>query len=890
MELVFSHHNMDFDSLAAQYAVCKLFPAAKMVLGYPLVGSLRRFVTLHRDRLPIVQAKYIDYSRVTRIFIVDCQRSDRIDENAKKLLEGFFGLKCSITVFDHHERDSDGLAAICTDDSCIENVGACTTILVDRLRRANTQLSVFEATLLAIGIYEDTGNLTYRGTTEKDAVCVAYLLGQGADLAIVGDFIRPKLDEELTELLETLIENCKILQIGGMKILLSSASLAVYLDGLATLTRKLCEIESADAAITVVRMRDRIHIVCRSDTRALDIRPIAREFGGDGHPGAASAVSREKDLDDVLERVEMLLHQLTSAEITARAIMTTPVRTIKPRTTMHDANRLMLRYGQDGLLVAEDEKLIGVISRRDIDRATHHKLGHAPVLGFMSQPVVSITPDTTIGDIQALMVKEDIGRLPVIGVDHRLLGVVSRADVLKSLYGSEQSSQNIFALTENSQTSSAVVCLSDKLQKLDAETQAICRIIGETAESKGMTAYIVGGFVRDLLLSRANYDLDFVIEGSAIEVAQALVQTKGSKFELLVEHERFKTAQLRFHGKQLRKVDLASARSEFYEYPAALPTVEMSKMEPDLLRRDFTINAMAICLNPDRYGHLMDRFGGQQDLSNKLLRVMHSFSFIEDPTRLIRAARFAARLSFSIEDKTMEQARRAVALDIFDDLGGARMRDELKLILESEHRLDGLDLLAQTGANMRYLDTELKYKPSIRKQIRIAGRLLQRYPVEQPWIVYLGVLLAEMQIERVPSVLDRLHLTNEQKQIIQSALEMPGRMNELFVRVQWSQYVLPKRSQIYKMFKGRADESLAIAASLAVAGSPMRRLIKLYRGELENLTLLISGNDLLQMGVPQGPALGKMLELLLDAKLDDSLKTREEELTFASKLHENEGL
>jgi tRNA nucleotidyltransferase (CCA-adding enzyme) len=889
VELVFSHHNMDFDSLAAQYAVCKLFPSAKMVLGYPLVGSLRRFVALHRDRLPIVQAKYIDYSRVTRMFVVDCQRAERIDENAQKLLGGVFGAKCPCTVFDHHERDPQGLTTVCTDDSSIENVGSCTTILVDKLRRADRQLSSFEATLFVIGIYEDTGNLTFRGTTEKDAVCVAYLLGQGADLAIVGDFIRPKLDEELTELLETLIDNCKRLQIGGMKILLSSASMPVYLDGLATLTRKLCEIESADAAITVVKMKERIHIVCRSDTRALDIRPIVRQFGGDGHSGAASAVSRDSDLKGVLARVEALLYQLTAAEVTARSIMTTPVRTIKPRTTMQDANRLMLRYGQDGLLVAEDDKLIGVISRRDIDRATHHKLGHAPVVGFMSQPVVSITPDTTIGDIQALMVKEDVGRLPVIGIDQRLLGVVTRADVLKSLYGTEQSSQNVFTLPDNS-VSSEAVCLADKLQRLDKETQAICRVIGETAASMGMTAYIVGGFVRDLLLARPNFDLDFVIEGSAIEVSQALARTDGSKFELLIEHERFKTAQLRFHGKQLRKVDLASARSEFYEYPAALPTVEMSQMEPDLLRRDFTINAMAICLNPDRYGNLMDLFGGQQDLSNRLLRVMHSFSFIEDPTRLIRAARFAARLSFSIEEKTMEQARRAVALDIFDDLGGVRMRDELRLILESEHRLDGLDLLAQSGANMRYLDTELKYKPSIRKQIRIAGRLLQRYPVEQPWIVYLGVLLAEMQIERVPAVLERLHLTNEQKQMIQSALEMPGRMKDLFVPVQWSRYVLPKRSQIYKMFKGCSDESLAIAASIAVAGSAVRRLIKLYRGELENEALLISGNELLQMGVPQGPALGKMLELLLEAKLDDVLKTREDELAFASKLRESEHL
>ncbi len=880
---------MDFDSLAAEYAVSKLYPSAKMMLGYPLTGNVRRFISLYRSSLPIVQAKYLDFSKVSRAYIVDCQHADRIDGSAQKLLAGGFGKPCPYTVFDHHEIDPKGLVPGAQSDSTIEPVGASTTILVDKLRRANVELNSFEATLLATGIYEDTGSLTYGGTTEKDALCVGYLLKHGADLAIVSEHIRPKLSEDLIELLETLLDNARRLEVNGARIIISHAQLPTYLDGLATLTRKLVEIESADAAFTAVHMRDRIHVVGRSDSRSLDVRPIVRAFGGDGHPGAGSAVVRDLNLDYVLNRIEEMAYQYTRPEITAREIMTSPVRTIKSNISMDEASRIMIRYGLDGLLIAENNKVEGVISRRDIDQATHHRLGHAPVLGFMSRPVLSISPKTSLSKIQEVMVKEDIGRLPVLDVDGNLLGLVSRPDVLKTLYGDSQAGQNaVWTVGGNAgyweQRNTALgrppVDLTEKMEMLDTETQWVCKQVGKTAAKLNMVAYAVGGFVRDLLLKIPNFDVDFVIEGSASELAQQMESDYPGKFEVVAQHERFKTAHLYFYGQQRREIDFSTARTEFYEYPAALPTVEPSELEQDLLRRDFTINALALCLNPTRYGELIDLFGGLTDIDQKTIRILHAFSFIEDPTRLVRAARFAARLGFIIGEKTMEQARRAVAMGIFDDLGGVRLRAELKMILESEQRLLALDLLAQAGAKLRYLDSELEYTERTRKLLRIAGRLLKRYPVKEAWIVYLGVLLSDLGPSRLPAVLDRLHLSNDQKEVIKKGLDLPLRMPDLFRPVNWTEYRLPAKSDIYRMLSGKPDESLAIAASIAVAGAPMRRIIRVYLGELEKVKLEISGKDLIALGIPEGQKIGQILQQVFEAKLDGNLLDREQELEF----------
>jgi tRNA nucleotidyltransferase (CCA-adding enzyme) len=416
-----------------------------------------------------------------------------------------------------------------------------------------------------------------------------------------------------------------------------------------------------------------------------------------------------------------------------------------------------------------------------------------------------------------------------------------------------------------------------------------------------MSAYAVGGFVRDLLLDVPNFDLDYVIEGSAQKLAERLLELYPNRLTLAATHDRFQTATLVYRSASAavadagaakdiavkditvndissqpqveREVDLSTARTEFYEFPAALPEVEASKLEQDLLRRDFTINALAVCVNPERFGDLTDHFNGLQDLERKIVRILHPFSFIEDPTRMVRAARFAGRLGFHLDAKTKEQARRASQMRIFDDLGGVRIKAELKMILESPQRLRALNLLAEQSGNLCYLDSHLEYGDGVRKTIRRAERLLGRYTVDEPWVVYLGALLSELPPERVPGVLERLMLTNHQKEVIESGLElhrfMPSSIGEM------------KRSELYEMLHGRAREALAIAAAASEVGTDLRRSIKLYLEELADTKLDITGADLIASGFKPGPKIGEALKHVLAERLDGQVRGREQELQEA---------
>ncbi len=722
MEIALSHNNMDFDSLSAQYALTKLHPACRMVLGYPLTGNVRSFVALNRTFLPIVQIKYVDLARVSRFFLVDTQHLDRLDVAAQKLLldgsnhgQGAASAKIKLsrplTLFDHHDIDPTGLMCQATSDSVIEKVGAATTILVDQIIKAGIELSEFDATLLAIGIFEDTGCLTYGGTTAKDAQCVAFLLSKGADLSVVREYIRPKMEQEQLALFERLLSHTEILEVHGHRFAIAVTQESHYIEGLASITRQLLEINNVDGAFTVAHMKDRVHVVGRCDAKALSVKQVLQEFGGDGHAGAAAAVVKGVQVREVAERLKGVIQHFATHQPLARDLMESPVRTVRQDMTMDEAGRIMLRYGADGLVVAEGEKVVGIVSRRDIDQSAHHRLGHAKVSGFMSKPVITIKEDTPLSQIQQTMVAEDIGRLPVMDSSGRLVGLVSRQDVLNSLFGVDyakdkkmrgEMNEHVGGRKFNSRAAFTAqrkkVSLGKQVHKLDPQTVWLAEEIGRISADCGMVSYAVGGFVRDLLLKIPNFDLDFVVEGSATDLADELVRRHPGRFELKAKHERFHTASLVFytedrsskdpdkydcnenngHGdgeRDYRNVDLSTARIEIYEKPAALPEVEISKLEHDLLRRDFTINALAVCLNPDLFGLLIDHFNGQEDLDQKIIRVLHPFSFIEDPTRIVRAARFAGRLGFHLEPKTKDQAKRAIAMGIFDDLGGYRIEE-----------------------------------------------------------------------------------------------------------------------------------------------------------------------------------------------------------------------
>jgi tRNA nucleotidyltransferase (CCA-adding enzyme) len=863
MQIAVAHNNTDFDSLAAQFAVTKLFAGTRMAPSTTLSPNIKEFLTLYRDSLPIVDLQYVEVDKITHVFVVDCQHIERLDDVVQKLIKE---KGVTYTVFDHHQIDGSALISGARQDSEIEPVGSCTAMLVNKLMERKVELLPFEATLLLIGIYEDTGCMTYSGTSPMDARSVAYLLENGADLNQVNNFINPKLGEEQTKLFQELIAAARQVTISGAKVVLSQARCERYIEGLATLTRRLLEVSSADAAMTAVFMRDRTHIVGRSDASVINVRTVVRQFGGDGHAGAASAVTKEKELDKILDRIQHILENESSPETIAADI------TIKPDTEMEEAGRIMLRYGQDGLVVSDENNMVGVVSKRDVDKALHHKLGHAPVRGFMTSPVISAHYNTPLSEIQSMMVKNDIGRVPILNDADELIGIVTRKEVLYTLYGTTTTGKEEFRLAIRHRRYD----FREKLNSLDEPTHWLFDTVGEVAEKIGMGAYAVGGVVRDLYMNRANFDLDFVIEGSAPDLAIALEQAYPGRFEVVAKHDRFRTATLIFSADVKREVDLSTARTEFYEFPAALPTVEPSQLEQDLYRRDFTINALALSLNKGEYGHVIDFFNGVSDIDEKLIRILHPFSFIEDPTRIVRAVRFASRLGFQLEEKTKEQARRAISMGIFNDLGGFRLKEELRLILESAHGLEALKMLKDLGGGLRYLAANLTFDEKLPAQFRRAARILERNRLDRDWIVYLALVLAPLNSDDLESVMDRLALSNDERDWIRNGLKLLSAFTDTNGKV------MP-RSEIYSTLNGQSDQALAIAASLASPGTLSRRWIKLYLDELRSIRTSLSGTDLMRMGFPQGPQIKEALQKLHAARLDGQVETPAQEFDFVKR-------
>ena len=868
MELVLAHRNMDFDCLACQLAVHKLFPAARIAPAHPISQRIRSFLALYRDKLPLVDLQYVDWNQVKHVYLVDCQRLDRLDDRARKLFVDY-KQKGEYTVFDHHETDDQTLLGAAKKDSIVKITGAAASILVERLKEQKIRLSPFEATVIAAGIYEDTGCLTHRGTTELDALGVAYCLSQGADLERINDIIRPKFDEWQSSLYERLLNASETLELGGGRLTVCVAASDRYIDGLSEISSRLLESSAADALVSVVEMKDRIHVVARSETSLFDLRALAKVFGGGGHSGAISAVVKGPSLGETREKVIESLASTQNPQSVARDIMITPVRTIRPDISMEEAGRIMLRYAIDGLVVMENDDMVGIVSIRDVDKARHHKLAHARVKGFMSHPVISVNESTPLSEIQAIMMSKDIGRVPVLDDNDKLLGIIGRHELLNALYGEDPHNDFAAGIIAPKLSVTGAEHLTDQIEP---NLLNLYKQLGAVAAELNMVAYLVGGCVRDLILKRANFDLDFVVEGSARTLARKLTEKYPEKYELVVEHERFDTATLYALGEQKREIDIATARTEYYEYPAALPTVEPSSLEHDLSRRDFTINALALCLAPDRFGEIVDYFNGISDVHSGTIRVLHPFSFIEDPTRIVRAARFAARLGFQIEARTKLQAERAIALGIFDNLGGVRLKEELRMILESNTRIQALDILHELGGGLSFLESTIKYSRRTRLRLIRAEKLLEAYELPKPFVVFLGVLVSELPEETLVQAIARLHLADDDRSCIIDA--------ERLLRGLLALDHAAKRSELYRVLHGHDPHSLAICVCIAPMASQLRRSIRIYFEELKDVKTELRGNDLMALGVRQGPEIGRLLEQLRDARLDGEVISREDETQF----------
>ncbi len=735
MDLIVTHVGADFDALSSLAAAKKLYPEASIILPASTDKDVREYLEKNYHLMELKQEKEIDFKKVKRLIVVDTRLAKRIGEAEKALNNPGLVLH----LYDHHPRAKGDLSGTIDVGGYY---GATTTILVELIKKKKIKISAEEATLFALGIYEDTGSFTFPSTTPSDLKAASFLLNRGANLNLVSDFIRRELTKRQVELLDKLLRLEKRIKIDGIETAIIKLKSPDYITDLAATVHRLRDIENLDSIFVLLETRGRIRIIARSRIKAIDVGKITQGFGGGGHATAASATIRGIKIGDVEKKLVEVLKKSVTSEIASNG---------------------------------------GLMDKRNI------------------------------------------------------------VSLLK--------------------------------KKLPSEMVSLLAKVGRVAKEGEFTIYLVGGFVRDLLLGVKNFDVDLVVEGDGISFARYLVKRMGGK---VTAHKRFATAVATLPGGI--KIDIASARKEFYEFPAALPSVERGSLREDLYRRDFTINAMAIRLNPERFGELVDFFGGWRDLKQRTVRVLHKRSFIEDPTRIFRAIRFEGRYGFSMDRNTERLVIDALKVKILGRLSKERMREEIIAILSEPDprnailRLGKLRILSSVHPRVRLSE-------EVEKELKRVDAIFSRFasPLNEEtverWIVHFLILVQNLSMSEVRKLCRNFKFSRkEANKIIRSLEKLPETISKL-------REPGLKPSYLYQTLSGLPVEGLLFTVIKARSRIVEKRVYQ-YLTRMRKVRIYTTGDKLKKMGYKEGPLFKKIMQELLRARLDGIVNSPSSETKF----------
>ncbi|MDJ0676318.1 MAG: CBS domain-containing protein, partial [Calothrix sp. MO_167.B42] len=410
MDLILCHTTADFDALGAAVGLTRLLPGSKIVLTGGAHPPVRDFLALHRDEYSLIERRSVNPKKIRSLIVVDTQYRDRLGKAAS-----WFDLPQlqGIILYDHHLGQPGDIPATQVH---ICEVGATTTLIAEELQQQQIQLTAAEATAMALGIHVDTGSLMYDCATPRDAHALAWLMAQGASLSVVAEYVEPGLSPQLQQLLTMALDQMQYLCIRGYTIAWVVLKTDGFVPGLSSLASELVELTEIDALLLANEYLSRegetyrLTVIGRSQIPDVSLNQLFQPLGGGGHSQAASLNCRGVDTQDILNPLLEGLKAQIPHPPRARDLMSSPVRTIRPETTIAQAQRILLRYGHSGLSVVDaGGKLVGIISRRDLDIALHHGFSHAPVKGYMTLNLKTITPETTLPQIESLMVTYDIG-------------------------------------------------------------------------------------------------------------------------------------------------------------------------------------------------------------------------------------------------------------------------------------------------------------------------------------------------------------------------------------------------------------------------------------------------------------------------------------------------
>ncbi|MFQ5443002.1 MAG: CBS domain-containing protein, partial [Nitrospinales bacterium] len=696
----------------------------------------------------------------------------------------------------------------------------------------------------------------------------------GADLKVVANFVQPRLNPEQVDVMNQLIRNLENFNINGVEVSLATATVDYYIDDLALVVQKIVDMENLVAFFALICLEQRIYLIARSRADEVNVAEILQIFGGGGHPSAASASIREMTLIQVREKLIAVLNEKILPLNLVADVMHFPVVSVKATDPIDKVEQKLTRFNLNTLPVLEGKRPVGLITRQIVEKAIYHKMRKEPTEDFMIREFSVTTPDSFFKTLIPIIIEEKQKLIPVVeGADDHLVGIVSRGDLLRMLYGDmvsgSEKSRTLLAEGGHVPLKNVKSLMKERLPK---EIMSLFNVIAQEADAAGISVFVVGGFVRDLLLSIQNLDIDIVVEGDGISFARKLAKKLGGRVK---SHAKFGTSVIvREDG---FKLDVATARMEFYKHPAALPTVEMSSIKSDLFRRDFTFNALAIKLNGKDAFSLMDFFNGQRDLKDKVVRVLHNLSFIEDPSRAFRAVRFEQRFGFRIGRQTEAFIKNAVRKKLIDRLSGHRLLNELVQILKEKNPLNCVDRMKELQL-LQFIHPDLGEKTDHRDLMQKVEKVLSWSEMvsltksPEVWFVYFLALLYPLDEEAFEEVPNRLHIPMKMQERLRAdregyrnTLKLLGRENDF------------SPSEIYDIFSRLSPEAILFVLALSGEERAHKYALLYFTQYRSAANLSLTGDDLIAMGISPGPVFKAVFKALRDARLNGHIKTRAEE-------------
>ncbi len=853
MRIVTTHLGADFDALGAMAGAALLDPGASLVFPGSQETAVRRFLATERVHLPEVRLRDLRRARLESALVVDCSSLRRLGEVGEIIVEA----GCPVQVIDHHPEPEDPIPGA---DIVTAPVASTCTVMVEELTRREIAVDPMTASLLLLGIYEDTGGLTFADTTATDLRAAAAMVEAGARLEWVRRYALRPLEPEQLALLNQLVEGALEHRVGGVKVVITVARPEERIDEAAYVVHRYAEIFDLQVVIAILELPPQLIVIARSSAPSVDAGRLLAAIGGGGHGTAAAARVRERTAVEVAERLLAEVDAMINSGLTAAVLATPYLYACPQHLTVAEAKDRLIRLKINAMPVRRGGRLVGVVTRQVLDNAIAHGMGGREVPTVMRPGVPEVGPDASVEEVERLFM-ETQSRLVVVRLG-RGWGVITRMDLFRRLY-QRQLDEGRRVDRRLSGTRTVVHDVGHRLRRgLTPRMLDVLAEAGEVAAGLGMRAYLVGGAVRDVLLGRPVEDVDIVVEGNGVAVAEGLVDRLGGRCH---PHAPFLTAAVRLDDGTT--LDVATARTEFYRSPAALPEVESSAIRLDLYRRDFTINAMAIALHGTRLGDLIDFFGGQRDVERRQIRVLHSLSFLDDPTRAIRAVRFATRLSFEIAAETRQLIRVAVREGVFDRLSGTRLREELALLLDESNAVGAVAELDRLGLLTTVLPG-VRWTASMRRTLQELEAMLTWAELEgivfgRRWVAFVTALVARAGEDVGRRLAGRLALSGRVAATVRQAHSKVERI----MAVAASSRRRP--SEVLAV----VEQSEPVVRLVAMAAAPVAARRTLHRALTEwmRVEVPVTGADLVAAGAVPGPALGEALRRTRAALVDGSI-------------------